>query len=367
VPPKAQDPVTPPQVDRTTAIRLLTGQLEGGQRLLETGSVSKDHHARWELLTRHQLAKAFGRGSPHILTVVDAGLRSECPVGADKKWWEAYRVERLGIQLTELAGMLRLLGADPKIAIPRSPRSALGPKVPRTPPKPVARKPAIAPVAAPTPPPALPEILEPEPEAASVATALVEPESTTPADVFSKWESDAPPAPASRPASSAPGMDFFTGVACINGHAVTGAAEAYPGRAAPRCKTCGATTLRACRECGVGLRGGPYAMRLDDRAEPPWSVPNYCHSCGGAFPWTGLRCDAIEAMISELHEIEAAERAGLLALVADIVHETPKTAIAVMRWQRALSKLPAPTRSLVSDVLKQAAVALVAQHLGLTS
>jgi hypothetical protein len=106
-------------------------------------------------------------------------------------------------------------------------------------------------------------------------------------------------------------------------------------------------------------------MQLGDRAEPAWSIPNYCHSCGAPFPWTALKRDAIEATIAELHELEETEREGLAVLVPDTISETPKTAVAVMRWQRSLAKLPAQTRALVVDVLKQAAVPLVAQHLGL--
>jgi hypothetical protein len=95
-------------------------------------------------------------------------------------------------------------------------------------------------------------------------------------------------------------------------------------------------------------------------------VPGYCHACGAAFPWARLRREAIEATIAELPEIDAIEREGLLAVVTDTIDETPKTAVAVMRWQRALAKLPAQTRSLVSDLLRQAATALVSEHLGLT-
>jgi hypothetical protein len=172
----------------------------------------------------------------------------------------------------------------------------------------------------------------------------------------------ASPAKASAPAAS---VEYFTGVACLNGHGLTGAAEAYPTRATPRCSRCGAGTLRACRECGVGLRGGLYAPRLDDRAEPAWAVPNNCHSCGAAFPWTRLKREALEATIAELEALEGSEREGLLALVPDAIAETPKTAVAVMRWQRALAKLAPETRSLASEVLKQAAVALVLDHLGI--
>ena len=71
-------------------------------------------------------------------------------------------------------------------------------------------------------------------------------------------------------------------------------------------------------------------------------------------------------MVSELHELEPVERDGLVALVQDTIFETAKTAVAVLRWQRALSKLSGPTRALVADVLRQAAVPLVVEHLGLS-
>jgi hypothetical protein len=381
--PKAPDTLSPPEIDQSTAIRLLTTQLEMGVRLLKARPLTEDNHARWELNTRHHLAKAFGRGSPLILRVVDAGTRSTCPVDADKKWWEAYRLERLTAQATELSRALKLLGGEPTAEVPRLPKSEAPARAPKAAPKPAVQK----------PPPGRDAVFIDEPRSPvrptttrSGASASEAPDAGVAAsDVFEGWPSEPPsaaveplpaavppPAPAKAasaapPAQSTAPVDYFTGVACLNGHAVTGAAEAYPARATPRCKTCGIATLRACRECGVGLRGGQYSMRLDDRAEPPWAVPNYCHSCGAAFPWTRIKRDAIEATIAELQELEAAEREGLLALVPDTIADTPKTAVAVLRWQRAFSKLAGQTRSLVTDVLKQAAAPLVAQHLGLTS
>jgi hypothetical protein len=370
VAPKGQDTISPPQVDHTTAVRLLTAQVETAQRLLKARPLTDDNHARWELNTRHHLVKAFGRGSPMILKVVDAGLRSTCPLDADRKWWEEYRVERLTAQLAELLDALRHLGADLKIPIPRLPAREIQTRTPRPEPRNPPPKNA-APKTQPKPPEApAPRELAPVDTETHSETLPSPAEIPSGIEVFAGWATEsAPPAPASPPraASPAPSMDHFTGVACLNGHAVTGAAEAYPSRATPRCKTCGSTTLRACRECGVGLRGGQYSMRLDDRAEPAWEVPNYCHSCGSAFPWTRIKRDAIEATISELQELDAAEREGLIALVPDTIAETPKTAVAVMRWQRALSKLSPQTRSLIGDVLKQAAASLVAAHLGLES
>src|SRR5436190_19354141 len=110
--PKAQDSISPPQVDRTMAIRLLTAQLDAGQRLIKARPLSEDDHARWGLITKRHLEKSFGRGHHNILAVIDAGIRSTCPIDADRKWWEAYRSERLANQLTELAGVLRQLGVD---------------------------------------------------------------------------------------------------------------------------------------------------------------------------------------------------------------------------------------------------------------
>jgi hypothetical protein len=368
-------------VDRATAIRLLTAQLESGQRLLKARPLTEDDHARWGLNTRHHLEKAFGRGSPTILEVIEAGVRSTCPIDADRKWWETYRAERLTTQLLELATALRTLGADPKLAIALPPakpekqarRQVADPDlVPSKPEKPVRRtttqSDSAAAKAATPPPPAPVKTLGPEEhDELPQQPSLIDPEPVS-QDVFSGWGSDAPPAkpelPSVKPAAAGASSEYFTGVACLNGHVVTGAAEAYPARVCPRCSRCGAGTFKTC-QCGTPLRGGVYSMRLDNRTEPVWIVPNYCHSCGAAFPWSRLKREAIEGTIGELTELDATDRTGLLALVPDTIDETPKTAVAVMRWHRALAKLPAQTRALVSDLLKEVAVPLVAKHLGL--
>ena len=58
-------------------------------------------------------------------------------------------------------------------------------------------------------------------------------------------------------------------------------------------------------------------------------------------------------------------RAYCYLIVPDTIDETPKTAVAVMRWQRVLTMLSPPTRALVTDVLRQAALPVVVEHLGL--
>jgi hypothetical protein len=363
-------------VDRATAIRLLTIQLETGQRLLKARPLGEEAHSRWGLNTKNHLEKAFGRGSPSIVAVIEAGGRTVLPIDADKKWWEAYRAERLTSQLGQLVAVLRLLGAEPNVTIPRLEK----PRMPSSEPKvtPSRREPKTAPAEPrvapsgrepdPVAPEAAPKVAASAPES-ELLIALAEPGFAEPAPendlLIPIEEPEVAPRTESQPTTASTEPEYFTGVACLNGHIITGAAEAYPGRATPRCRECGAAAVSACRDCGAGLCGGQYSGRLDNRAEPSWVVPNYCPSCGAAFPWTMLKREALEATIGELQELETAERDGLLALVPDTISETPKTAVAVMRWKRALAKLTAETRSLVTDVLNQSAVSLVVQHLGL--
>ena len=76
---------------------------------------------------------------------------------------------------------------------------------------------------------------------------------------------------------------------CENGHKITGYGESAPEELVKNCKTCGAATLTNCPRCGAAIQGCKHDPESDlcdlDYSTPP----EFCHSCGGPFPWTGKR------------------------------------------------------------------------------
>jgi predicted RNA-binding Zn-ribbon protein involved in translation (DUF1610 family) len=71
---------------------------------------------------------------------------------------------------------------------------------------------------------------------------------------------------------------------CRNGHVITDLLNSYPDRGLFHCDRCGAQTVDRCATCGEPIPGAIYVPGLPPAGSCP--APNYCASCGAAFPWT---------------------------------------------------------------------------------
>src|ERR671939_1778842 len=74
---------------------------------------------------------------------------------------------------------------------------------------------------------------------------------------------------------------------CRNGHVITDLLHTFPERALSHCDRCGAVTLSRCLTCGREIPGAVYvpgAVPLGSRRPP-----QYCPTCGAAFPWAERR------------------------------------------------------------------------------
>lgn len=105
-----------PEVGPAKAIQLLEAQLRKGEGLLELRPLSSDAKSQWELVTRNILEKAFGRNSPNVSSVIDAGRVGSFPLDASETWWEHRRAETLQTQLTRLQGLIELLETELQLA-----------------------------------------------------------------------------------------------------------------------------------------------------------------------------------------------------------------------------------------------------------
>jgi hypothetical protein len=71
---------------------------------------------------------------------------------------------------------------------------------------------------------------------------------------------------------------------CRNGHVITDLLRSYPERGLLHCDRCGAQTLDHCLTCGQAIPGAVYVPGLPAAGSCP--PPNYCVTCGAAYPWT---------------------------------------------------------------------------------
>jgi hypothetical protein len=74
---------------------------------------------------------------------------------------------------------------------------------------------------------------------------------------------------------------------CRNGHVITDLFYTFPERALGHCDRCGAVTTTRCQTCGRELPGSVYVADAFPIGES--KPPQYCSTCGAAFPWTPKR------------------------------------------------------------------------------
>jgi len=170
------------------------------------------------------------------------------------------------------------------------------------------------------------------------------------------------------PLSSEQSEVWDVALACRNGHLVNDRSRGEPVRNATWCSLCGAETISACPGCREPIPGFYYPRRdgfadLAPAERHPPQVPQYCHACGRPFPWTERAMSAARSLIRELAGLDAYERDQLRRSIDDIIRETPRTPVAVLRIQAALARIGGDTARALRDLLISVASDSVKQQL----
>lgn len=156
---------------------------------------------------------------------------------------------------------------------------------------------------------------------------------------------------------------YETALICLNGHVLDTAIEGGP-QAARRCPDCGAETTSTCPKCGEAIHGHLFVPGVLTVADP-YQPPSYCHNCGNAYPWTGLKLEALRELVAEMEGLSAAERERLSLSLDDLITETPKTEGAVMRLKKALTKAGPEVAAAAKRILLDIATETVRRRLGI--
>ena len=119
---------------------------------------------------------------------------------------------------------------------------------------------------------------------------------------------------------------------CLNGHTVTQDLSISSTRLA-FCKKCGAKSIVRCPNCSAPIHG-PYETPGVIAIGFSYHPPAYCHSCGSAYPWTASALEAMREIILEDEDLSADEKDRLNQSLPDLIVETPKTDLAIMRAKK---------------------------------
>lgn len=134
---------------------------------------------------------------------------------------------------------------------------------------------------------------------------------------------------------------------CLNGHMITDSSDTYPELCSPYCPKCGAATITACPSCGAPLPGDYDCGIPIIGSQAP--VNAYCHQCGKPYPWTESAIESTKQVILEEESITEPVKNAAIETLPDLISETPKTNLAVVRIKKILSS----AGKFTSDAVRQ--------------
>lgn len=106
-----------------------------------------------------------------------------------------------------------------------------------------------------------------------------------------------------------------------------------------------------CPECGTSIREWNYGGVMVI-GTPKYERASYCKNCGKPYPWTKVAIEAAVDLIQEEEELDDVQRDKLVSSLPDIISETPKTQVAVVRFKKALLS----AGKFTADALRQFAI-----------
>ena len=136
----------------------------------------------------------------------------------------------------------------------------------------------------------------------------------------------------------------------LNGHVITRTIKSKDDIKEDFCEKCGKLTITNCQKCDKWIKGEFYNpdVNIIGFNFPP---PNFCWSCGQAYPWTKSKIKAIKELIDFENNIREDEKKIMKKNIEDIINETPRTKVASMKFKQGLAKTGKETAKALRDIL----------------
>jgi hypothetical protein len=134
---------------------------------------------------------------------------------------------------------------------------------------------------------------------------------------------------------------------CLNGHVITEMARDSPQYRQDFCAKCGVRTITACEHCGKDIRGYLHGSGYFGEMDRP----AFCQYCGDPYPWTEAALSAARDIADELDNLSPDEREALKGTLDDLVRDSPRTSVAVLRFKKFAAKAGSAGAAGLRDVL----------------
>jgi len=157
---------------------------------------------------------------------------------------------------------------------------------------------------------------------------------------------------------------------CESGHVINAYSSRIKELNVNYCKDCGKKAISQCPKCHSPIPGGlvtsePAFLHELIKQGSEYTVPNFCSSCGTAFPWKPERERALEDVINELANLSPEEKAKLTKAIPDILIKTARTPTASMHFKKAMKTIGSEGGKVLRQVILEVAPEVVKDMLGL--
>lgn len=156
---------------------------------------------------------------------------------------------------------------------------------------------------------------------------------------------------------------YQLGMACLNGHTITGSADTSPEFRSKFCGLCGAETVTQCQHCNAPIRGNYYSPGVLSLSG--WDPDAYCYECGAPYPWTEGALDAAAELIEEADSLDDSEKEALKGALPDLVRSTPRTEVSILRYKKLAAKAGGSIAGGLGNIIVNVATEAAKKALGL--
>ncbi len=146
-------------------------------------------------------------------------------------------------------------------------------------------------------------------------------------------------------------MSYYeTAQICKNGHVITDAYTEASDLAKPFCPECGLPTIVKCEHCATAIQGRVHVDSVISSKKMEKS-PAYCFNCGKPFPWTQSNIEAVHELLELDSKISADDRKTVRDVLPDLLAETPKTQVAVVKAKSVMGRMDEGTYNAIKVII----------------
>ena len=146
-------------------------------------------------------------------------------------------------------------------------------------------------------------------------------------------------------------MSYYeTAQVCKNGHVITDVYSESADLAKPFCPVCGQPTITKCEHCGAEIQGRLHVDSVIStrKTERP---PAYCFNCGKPFPWTQSHIETVHELLELDGKIDEPDRDTMRGVLSDLLAETPKTQVAVVKAKAVMKRMEEGTYNAIKEIV----------------